>query len=127
MSLSITIPEEITVTYDVNKCEHERFNGSHTEIFDLSKLSSEDVLQYLAQTLVIKRQGQCRSKTAYDVDKDETKLTLGTWTVPAPGKRISTTPEEKVLSQLEKMDPAARRAFILAQLDAMDALEREEV
>jgi hypothetical protein len=83
--MSIEIPRTLTVQYSVDKCVFPSFNGTHTEVFDLSRLSSDDFTQYLAQTLIIKRQSQCRSKTASE------KVKLGTYVVPAPGKRIEIT------------------------------------
>jgi len=111
MSLNITIETPITVTYSVDKCTHSQFDGEHTETFDLSKLTSEDVTQYLAQCLIIKRQSQLRSKTAYDAEKNEAKIVVGNWIVPAPGKRISTSPVEKATAMLAKLSEDQKRAL----------------
>lgn len=109
--MNLTIKDKITVTFTVDKCTHEQFNGTHTEEFDLSKLTSDDFEQYIAQTLVIKRQAMLRGKTA-----DE-KVKIGTWTVPAPGKRISTSPMDKAAELLKKLTPDQIRALLLAQLE----------
>lgn len=106
MNFEISTP--LTVTYSVDKCIHEQFNGEHTEEFDLSKLTSEDFTQYLAQCLVIKRQSQLRSKATIN-EAGETKLVVGTWIVPAPGKRISTTPVEKAAALMAKLTEEQKR------------------
>lgn len=113
MTFEITTP--MTITYSVSKCEHSSFDGEHTETFDLSSLTSEDITQYIAQTLVIKRQAMCRAKSAID-DDGNVKLQLGTWKVPAPGKRISTSPVEKATTLLKKLTPE-QRAALLAMLE----------
>jgi hypothetical protein len=118
--MNFTISNPLTLTYSVDKCTHERFNGTHTETFDLSGLTSEDITQYIAQTLVIKRQGMCRSKSNVD-ENGVVKLSLGEWKVPAPGKRISTTPMQKATDLLDKLSPEARRAFLLDLLAKQDA------
>ena len=107
--LTLNIPTPLTVTYSVEKCTHSQFDGEHTETFDLSKLTSEDVTQYLAQCLIIKRQSQLRSKTAYDLEKGEAKIVVGSWVVPAPGKRISTTPLEKASAMMAKLTDEQKR------------------
>ena len=106
---TIELKETLTLTYSVDKCSCEQFNGTHTEVFDLSSLTKDDIEQYLAQTLIIKRQGMLRSKTA-----DE-KVQLGTWPVPAPGKRISTDPIQKVTDMLAKLTPE-QKALLIASL-----------
>jgi hypothetical protein len=93
MNFQINTP--LTVTYSVDKCTFPQFNGEHTETFDLSKLTNDDFEQYLAQTLIIKRQSQLRSKTAVNAETGAAKVVVGNWIVPAPGKRIATTPVEK--------------------------------
>ena len=108
---TIEIPDTLTVEYTVNECKHAQFNGTHKEVFDLSKLSNEGVVQYLAQTLVIKRQSQCRAKTA-----DE-KVKLGTWPVPEPGKTIGITEEgiqktmKKAASYVNLLTEAEKKAL----------------
>lgn len=87
------IKDLLTVTYSVDKCTFPSLNGEHTETFDLSKLTDEDIVQYLAQTLIIKRQSQLRSKTA--IKEDGSGIKIGTWVVTAPGKRIATDPVAK--------------------------------
>ena len=127
---TIEIPETLTMTYDVDKCAHPKFNGSHTETFDISVLTSDDIVQYLAQTLTIKRQTQLRSKGAVDTEKGENKITLGTWKVPAPGKRVSVSPVEKVTNMLNKLTLEQKQAiakamgfdFIPAGLPEPDAM-----
>ena len=106
---TIELKKTLTLAYSVDKCAHEQFNGTHTEKFDLSSLTKDDIEQYLAQTLIIKRQGMLRSKTA-----DE-KVVVGTWTVPAPGKRISTDPIQKVTDMLAKLT-AEQKAALIASL-----------
>ena len=106
--MNITLKEKLTLTYTVDKCVYEEFNGTHTEEFDLSTLTSDDVEQYLAQTLVIKRQAMLRAKGAYDAESGAYKVKVGSWTVPAPGKRIATTPEkiaEKVSNLMNRLTP----------------------
>jgi hypothetical protein len=97
----------LTVTYTVDKCQHEKLNGTHTEEFKLDNLSSEDIIQYLAQCLVIKRQSSLRSKTA-------DKLVLGVWDVPAPGRRISVDPIAKATELLNKLTPEQKKAIAAA-------------
>ena len=109
--LNLAIPTPLTVTYSVEKCTHAMFDGEHTETFDLSKLTSEDVTQYLAQCLIIKRQSQLRSKTAFDLEKGEAKIVVGNWIVPAPGKRISTTPLEKAAAMMAKLTDEQKRVI----------------
>jgi hypothetical protein len=117
--MNFTINTPLTVTYSVSACEHLQFNGEHTETFDLSALTSEDITQYIAQTLIIKRQGMLRSKTAVD-DNGVAKIKVGTWTVPAPGKRISVSPLKKATDMMDKLSPEQLKAFrdmILAKLE----------
>lgn len=124
MNFSINTP--LTVTYSVDKCCFPAFNGEHTETFDLSKLTNDDFEQYLAQTLIIKRQSQLRSKTAVNTETGIAKVVVGNWIVPPPGKRIATSPLEKATAMLDKLDPAARRALLLAMLDAEDKAREEQ-
>lgn len=105
---TITLPVTLTVTYSVDKCVHEKFNGEHSEKFDLSKLSDEDITQYLAQTLIIKRQSMCRAKGAIDTETGTEKLSIGTWTVPAPGKRIAVSPMDKISAMVSKLTEAQK-------------------
>ena len=112
MTFEISTP--LTVTYSVDKCALESLNGTHTETFDLSKLTSDDIEQYLAQTLIIKRQAQLRAKSNLDADKE---IKVGNWIVTAPGKRISTSPMEKAASLIGKLTDEQRRA-LLAMLEA---------
>lgn len=86
-------------TYTVDKCIHPKLNGEHTELFDLSKLTEDDIEQYVLQTLVIRRQGMLRGKNA-------DKIVLGTWVVPEPGKRIPADPVktmEKAVALVSKL------------------------
>jgi hypothetical protein len=124
MNFSINTP--LTVTYSVDKCTFPQFNGEHTETFDLSKLTNDDFEQYLAQTLIIKRQSQLRSKTAINSETNVAKVVVGNWIVPAPGKRIATTPIEKATAMLDKLSPEQKRAFLLAALAEQDRLAEEE-
>ena len=94
----------LSVIYTVDKCAFANLNGEHAETLDLSKLTNDDLEQYIAQCLVIKRQTMLRSKTA-------DKLTLGTWTVPAPGKRISTSPVQKATAALNKLSEEQKKAI----------------
>lgn len=119
MTFEINTP--LTVTYSVAQCEHAKFDGEHTETFDLSQLTSDDITQYIAQTLVIKRQGMLRSKTMIN-DAGVEKFSIGTWTVPAPGKRISTSPLEKATALIGKLS-AEQRAMLIAALEAEETEE----
>lgn len=110
--MNFEINSPLTVTYSVDKCEHPRFNGEHTETFDLSSLTSDDLTQYIAQTLIIKRQGMLRSKTAFNLENNTAKIEVGNWLVPAPGKRISTTPLQKVSDLMGKLTPEQLAEFI---------------
>ena len=111
------IKNPLTVTYTVDKCLHEKFNGTHTETFDLVGLTNDDIEQYIAQTLIIKRQSMLRGKNA-----DE-KVLLGNWTVPAPGKRISTSPVQKATEALAKLSAEERAALIAEYLKTLEASE----
>jgi hypothetical protein len=122
--MNFTINSPLTLTYSVSACEHAMFNGEHTETFDLSTLTSDDLTQYIAQTLIIKRQSMLRSKTAFDAETGIAKITVGNWLVPAPGKRISTTPVQKMQVQMDKLTSEQLKAFrdmILAKLEEEEA------
>jgi hypothetical protein len=123
MNFQINTP--LTVTYSVDKCTFPQFNGEHTETFDLSKLTNDDFEQYLAQTLIIKRQSQLRSKTAINSETNVAKVVVGNWIVPPPGKRIATSPIEKATAMLDKLSPEQKRAFLLAALAEQDRLAEE--
>jgi hypothetical protein len=116
--MNFEINSPLTVTYSVSACEHLQYNGEHTETFDLSGLTSDDLTQYIAQTLIIKRQGMLRSKTA--IKEDGSRLMVGNWTVPVPGKRISVSPVKKMSDMMDKLSPEQLKAFrdmILAKLE----------
>ena len=106
---TIEIKRNLTLTYSVKECQCPEFNGTHEEIFDLGNLTADDIEQYLAQCLVIKRQGMLRTKNASE------NVKVGTWTVPAPGKRISTDPIAKISDMLSKLTPE-QKAALLASL-----------
>jgi hypothetical protein len=106
--MTIEFPETLTVTYSVDCCVHTIFNGTHEETFDLSTLTKDDLVQYLAQTLIIKRQSMCRGKKADEAVK------IGTWKVPAPGKRISVDPVKKINDLLAKLSPEQKIALMQA-------------
>jgi len=108
--MKLSIKDKLTVTYAVDRCDHTQYNGTHTETFDLTSLTSDDIEQYLAQTLIIKRQAQLRGKGA--VKDDGTSLKVGTWKVPAPGRRITTSPLEKATELLSKLTPEQRQALL---------------
>lgn len=94
----------LTVTYTVDKCAIAELNGSHTEEFKLENLSAEDMIQYLAQCLIIKRQSMLRSKTA-------DKIKVGVWEVPAPGKRISVDKVAKAKELLSNLTEEQKKAI----------------
>jgi len=123
--MNFTINTPLTVTYSVDKCTFPKFNGEHTETFDLSKLTNDDFEQYLAQTLIIKRQNQLRSKTAINTETGFAKVIVGNWIVPPPGKRIATSPVEKATAMLDKLSPEQKRKFLLAALAEQDRLQAE--
>ena len=124
--MNFTINTPLTVTYSVDKCTFPQFNGEHTETFDLSKLTNDDFEQYLAQTLIIKRQSQLRSKTAINTETNVAKVIVGNWIVPPPGKKIATSPVEKATAMLDKLSPEQKRKFLLAALAEQDRLAEEE-
>jgi hypothetical protein len=111
---TIELPESFEVTFEVDKCVHARFNGSHTETFKIDTLTNEDIKQYLIQTLTIKRQSQLRSKGAVNSDTGSLNLTLGTWNVPAPGKRVSSNPVAKATEMLNKLTVEQRMTLAKA-------------
>ncbi len=112
--MNVEIKNPLTVTYTVDKCVFGELNGTHTETFDLSGLTSDDLTQYIAQTLIIKRQGMLRAKGAADADGN-LKIKIGKWKVPAPGKRISVDPVSKIADMLSKLSEADK-ARLLAGL-----------
>jgi hypothetical protein len=117
--MTFEINSPLTVTYSVSCCEHSQFDGEHTETFDLSSLTSDDITQYIAQTLIIKRQGMLRSKTMLN-DAGVAKFGIGNWMIPAPGKRISVSPMKKMSDMMDKLSPEQMKAFrdmILAKLE----------
>lgn len=114
-TLNLTINATPSVKFSVDKCIHTQFNGEHEVTLDLSNLTSDDVEQYLLQTLVIKYQSKLRSKTADRTITDRSK-----WVVPAPGTRITTSPEQRKakvvelaskLSEADKMEIAKAMGF----------------
>lgn len=86
--MNFQIKDTLCLTFNVDKCAHEKLNGEHTVKLDLTKLTSDNVEQYLAQTLVIKLQSKLRSKNTTEAPE--------TWVVPEPGKRIATDPATKI-------------------------------
>ena len=112
--MNFTINSPLTVTYSVSACEHLDYNGEHTETFDLSGLTSDDLTQYIAQTLIIKRQGMLRSKTA--IKDNGAMLDVGNWIVPAPGKRISVSPMKKTQDLLSKLTKEQIKELLEAAL-----------
>ena len=112
--MDITIKDKLTVTYSVDKCANESLNGTHTEDFSLLDLTADDIEQYLAQTLIIKRQAILRGK-----GNIEDPVKIGTWKVPAPGKRVSVSVVSKAETILRKLTPEQRKAI----LEALEAGE----
>jgi hypothetical protein len=109
--MNLEIKPTYTVTFNVSECKGEVADGTYTMTFDLSKLTQDNIEQYLLQTLVIKAQGKMRAKTA----KPEFVTTA--WEVPEPGKRISTDPMKKANDILSKFSKEQIRAMLLAQLE----------
>ncbi len=106
---TINLKDKMTLTFSVDKCALPELNGTHSINMDLSKLTSDNIEQYIAQTLVIKYQAKLRSKNATKA------LLTETWIVPEPGKRITTDPVTKVSEMLDKLTPE-QKALILKAL-----------
>lgn len=83
---TIELKDSYKVTFAVSECKGEVKDGTYTLEIDLSKLTQDNIEQYLLQTLVIKAQAKMRSKAS------KAEFTTKAWEVPEPGKRISTDP-----------------------------------